>query len=64
MPYISGKGEQFNELVQTVLFKNIYESESISDFRVLFGDKKKENDGYREFARFLMNKTKINWIFK
>jgi hypothetical protein len=52
MPYISGKGEQFNGLVQAVLFKNIYESESFYDFRALFGNNKKENDGYREFARF------------
>jgi hypothetical protein len=64
MPYISGKGEQFNGLVQAVLFKNIYESESFYDFRALFGNNKKENDGYREFARFLINKTKTNWILK
>ncbi|WAK02669.1 hypothetical protein [Methylobacter sp. YRD-M1] len=39
-------------LFRLFYLKNIYESESVSGSKALFGDDKKENDGYREFARF------------
>lgn len=49
------------DLFRLFYLKNIYESESFFGFRVLFGDKKKKNDGYREFARYLINKTKLDF---
>lgn len=46
------KANNLMDLFRLFYLKNIYESESFFVFRALFGDNKKENDGYREFAVF------------